>query len=684
MRFLFRSSKMADPVQSACKSTVFVQNLAPGADSDALRRTFEQLGPVKRCFVVKRKGEDEGRGYGYVTFSLASDAQRALGQVLEVDGRRVHLRLANRKVRAVDAEGQGCRERPSQSNKAPATKKSSKKARLIVRNLSFKCSTKDLQAAFSPFGDVLEASIPQKDGKMKGFGFVQYSKIQDAARALKEMNLQQIKGRPVAIDWAIPKDEYEVIAKPQGKAKDTVKHLKSSATSLKLSTPLVSEEEGDEEIDEDEEDDEKGEDENESIDTDELLESDFEGGNSPEPETRPSDVGEGCTIFIRNLSFDTDEEDLEKVLQKFGPLCYIRIVVYPDTERSKGCAFAKFKSQGAAQSCIAEAERSEQDAGIVLDGRKLLVALALSRGEAQQMARKNCQPNDRRNLYLAREGLIRPGTLAAKGLSEADLAKRARFEQMNRKRLRNLNIFVSRTRLCIHNIPKSVDDRQLKQIFIQAANCSASSVKECRIMQDLKQLDSHGRGISRGYAFVEFGDHTQALEALRATNNNPHIFEDQKRLIVEFSLEDHMKLKAKEARLQRAQQKQKAEMEMKRKAKITSKKPIKCAEDQKAKNNAWMGFETSKGKMLALPSHCGPKVRNRDKGKPTNEKLKTKPIKRQKVMLNWKKAMPQEKKSRKNKVDKEEEHFNGLVESYKKKIFGNERMQAEKSRWFEN
>uniref|UniRef100_A0A8C4NJ41 RNA binding motif protein 28 n=1 Tax=Eptatretus burgeri TaxID=7764 RepID=A0A8C4NJ41_EPTBU len=666
---------MAPPVMSVCTSTLFIQNLAPEADSDALRLNFEQVGRVKRCFVVKRKGEDECRGYGYVTFVLASDAQRALGQVWEVDGRRLQLRLANKKV----VQGQGCTEGPSQSNKAPATNISSKKGRLIVRNLSFKCSTNALQDAFAPFGDVVEVSIPQKDGKMKGFGFVQYSKIQDAARALKEMNLQKIQGRPVAIDWAIPKCKYEVLAKPQGKAKDNMKHLESSTTSLELSTTPVGEED-DEETNEDEED----EDENESNNTDELAESDFEGGNSPEHETRPSDVGEGRTTFIRNLSFETDEEDLEKVLQRFGPLCYVRIVVHPDTERSKGCAFAKFKSQGAAQSCIAESKRSEVDAGIVVGGRKLLVALALSRGEAQQMTKK-CQPNDRRNLYLAREGLIRPGTLAAKGLSEADLAKRARFEQMNRKRLRNLNIFVSRTRLCVHNIPKSVDDRQFKQIFIQAANCRASSVKECRIMQDLKQLDSRGCGISKGFGFVEFRDHAQALDALRATNNNPYIFKDQKRLIVEFSLEDHMKLKAKEVRLQKAQKKQKAEKERKQEVKVTLKKPMKCAEDQKTQSNAWMGFETSKGKMLALPSHCGPKVRNRDRGKPTNTKLnKVKPLKRRKLMPNCKKVIPQEKNSRKTKSDKEEQRFNDLVESYKKKIFGNERTQAEKSRWFEN
>lgn len=38
----------------------------------------------------------------------------------------------------------------------------------------------------------------------------------------------------------------------------------------------------------------------------------------------------------RNLSFDTEEEELEKVLLKFGELKYVKIVIHPETEHSKG------------------------------------------------------------------------------------------------------------------------------------------------------------------------------------------------------------------------------------------------------------------------------------------------------------------------------------------------------------
>ena len=48
-----------------------------------------------------------------------------------------------------------------------------------------------------------------------------------------------------------------------------------------------------------------------------------------------------CTVDLtpvcsRNLSFDTEEEGLEEVLLKYGELNYVKIVVQPDTEHSKG------------------------------------------------------------------------------------------------------------------------------------------------------------------------------------------------------------------------------------------------------------------------------------------------------------------------------------------------------------
>nr|XP_053626889.1 RNA-binding protein 28-like [Cherax quadricarinatus] len=76
---------------------------------------------------------------------------------------------------------------------------------------------------------------------------------------------------------------------------------------------------------------------------------------------------------------------------------------------------------------------------------------------------------DKRNLYLAREGFVRQGTRAALGVSNTDLALRTRREQVKRRMLQNLHIFVSKIRLCINNLPDRIGDKQLHAIFSKHA-----------------------------------------------------------------------------------------------------------------------------------------------------------------------------------------------------------------------
>ena len=47
-------------------------------------------------------------------------------------------------------------------------------------------------------------------------------------------------------------------------------------------------------------------------------------------------------------------------------------------------------------------------------------------------------------------------------------------------------------------------------------------------MRDLKKVDSNGVAISKGYAFITFKQHEDALKALRSINNNPKIFNSNK------------------------------------------------------------------------------------------------------------------------------------------------------------
>uniref|UniRef100_A0A9L0SES9 RNA-binding protein 28 n=1 Tax=Equus caballus TaxID=9796 RepID=A0A9L0SES9_HORSE len=710
--------------------TLFVSRLPPSARSEQLEELFSQVGPVKQCFVVTEKGSKACRGFGYVTFSMLEDVQRALKEVTTFEGCKINVTVAKKKLRNKSKE-KGKNENSESLKKEPKPKKTKvadKKARLIIRNLSFKCSEDDLKTIFAQFGAVLEVNIPRKpDGKMRGFAFVQFKNLLEAGKALKSMNMKEIKGRTVAVDWAVAKDKYkntQSASAPGEEKRPEPKDQKLGKENVREEENVgeEAEEEGEDEDDmEEEEEEEEEEDEEDEEEEEENKESkvmkavqiqkravkraapaegseeehsdedgDLEDGesidsgeeqaqsdtNTEEQEDEdvqvskkkkrklPPDVNEGKTVFIRNLSFDSEEEELGELLQQFGDLKYVCIVLHPDTEHSKGCAFAQFMTQEAAQKCLEAASPETEGGGLKLDGRQLKVDLAVTRDEAAKLQTKKVKkPTGTRNLYLAREGLIRAGTKAAEGVSAADMAKRERFELLKHQKLKDQNIFVSQTRLCLHNLPKAVDDKQLRKLLLNATRGERGvRIKECRVMRDLKGVHGKIKGQSLGYAFAEFQEHEHALVALRHINNNPEIFGPQKRPIVEFSLEDRRKLKIKELRIQRSLQKMKSKSmtgepqqnqpelgkdQQRNAGQNHTQEPSQAPLQQKGKAGSisWTGFQTKaeveqvelpdgkkRRKVLVLPSHRGPKIRLRDKGK-----VKSLPPKKPKPQINqWK------------------------------------------------
>jgi len=65
------------------------------------------------------------------------------------------------------------------------------------------------------------------------------------------------------------------------------------------------------------------------------------------------------TLCCSNLSFDTDEDDLNDMFKEFGDISYCKIVMNTQTGLSKGTAFVQFKDNEAAQSCITAANRTD-------------------------------------------------------------------------------------------------------------------------------------------------------------------------------------------------------------------------------------------------------------------------------------------------------------------------------------
>ncbi len=80
--------------------------------------------------------------------------------------------------------------------------------KLFVGNLDWGTTDEEFTEHFSQFGEVEEAVIIKHSdsGRSKGFGFVTFVNAEDADKAIAELDGQDFKGRPIAVNEAKPRE----------------------------------------------------------------------------------------------------------------------------------------------------------------------------------------------------------------------------------------------------------------------------------------------------------------------------------------------------------------------------------------------------------------------------------------------------------------------------------------------
>ncbi|CAK4506668.1 unnamed protein product [Aphanomyces euteiches] len=449
------------------------------------------------------------------------------------------------------------------------------------------------------------------------------------------------------------------------------------------------------------------------------------------------------TVFIRNLSFQTSEEGLSEAFStEFGPVEYARIVMDKGSGLSKGVAFVRFRSKEHADAAIARGTPKVEDPkkkkknaaqdiffssamldgdGIYVDGRLLSVTRSVAKDDADRLTEENSAKRkavDKRNMYLAYEGTINVNKTADTELElpKMDIEKRRRAIKEKKEKLKNPLFFISPVRLSVRNLALSVDEKTLKTVFREGAieglreglvnmkdvkgeyqleKGVPVKIKLAKIVRDVDNVKPGEGPRSRGYGFVEFSQHVHALAALRKLNNNPAYTQysgrgvkpargaqdkDKTRLIIEFALENHGKLKLREKRMNDAK-KRRDEDKMLRKAqgeevpeKVERKSRGKRQREAKAlrakEADEKSTDEPAPKKAKTNPSTAAPKPKPTPKQAP-----KAKPAKAP--------AVPSRKERKNAKSRKEEKSFDELVNNYKKKLFATVDESESRGRWFD-
>jgi cold-inducible RNA-binding protein len=80
---------------------------------------------------------------------------------------------------------------------------------IYVGNLSFDTTERDLEAAFSSYGEVSSARVvtDRDTNRSRGFGFVEMANAGEAQAAIAGMNGKELQGRTLTVNEARPREE---------------------------------------------------------------------------------------------------------------------------------------------------------------------------------------------------------------------------------------------------------------------------------------------------------------------------------------------------------------------------------------------------------------------------------------------------------------------------------------------
>lgn len=501
------AASLTKPQQS--RKQLFVRSLAPSVTTENLTEFFSENYPIKYAVVVLDKETKASKGYGFVTFADAEDAQRAKEELdgAELQGKKIRVEGAEARHRDADAavptisagaRAKADRELAMKENQAP---------KLIVRNLPWSIKTPEqLGKLFLSYGKVHFTKLPKKpNGELRGFGFVALRGKKNAEKAMEELNGKDVDGRQVAVDWAVDRDAWQDLQKQldaeEARQKNNAKP-EDEGEDKDAESSVVSDDSDDEDVD----DDESEEDSN--TDYEDISDSDDQGGIELEDTKAPAP---DYTVFIRNLPFTADDDSLFEHFKQFGPVAYARVVLDHETDRPKGTGFVRFYREEDMIEClkgvpttklqrvtadrrdgtqvtiahsVLENEDADPTGRYTMDGRVLQISRAVDKNEATRLtaegqASRFNRDKDRRRLYLLSEGTIDTKSALYQQLSPAERTMRQESATQRRKQIeKNPALHLSLTRLAVRNIPRSITNKDLKALARQAIVNFAANVRE--------------------------------------------------------------------------------------------------------------------------------------------------------------------------------------------------------------
>uniref|UniRef100_A0A2P2IBI9 Nucleolysin TIAR-like n=1 Tax=Hirondellea gigas TaxID=1518452 RepID=A0A2P2IBI9_9CRUS len=176
---------------------VYVGELSPEIDEQALREAFQVFGEISDCKVVKDPQTFKSRGYGFVVFVKRYDAEVSIqnmnGQWL---GRKmIKARWATRKLQSITQESKP--EQTSLDYDEVFNQTTGTNTTVFCGGLKQDITEETLQQAFHSYGPIDKIKI----FKEKGYAFIKYTCKEHACQAIVVQHNSSLNGQTIRCSW---------------------------------------------------------------------------------------------------------------------------------------------------------------------------------------------------------------------------------------------------------------------------------------------------------------------------------------------------------------------------------------------------------------------------------------------------------------------------------------------------
>ena len=207
-------------------STLFIRNLNFSTTDSGLASVFEPLegflsAKVKTKANPKKPSERLSMGFGFVEFRTRAQAQAALAAM---NG----YKLDNHEL-VIKASHKGADAAEQQRREDNAKKLAGRRTKIIIKNLPFQTTKKDIRSLFGAYGQLRSVRVPQKfDRTARGFAFADFTSAREAENAMDALKNTHLLGRRLVLEFASEEaiDAEEEIRKMEKKVDAQVNKVK--------------------------------------------------------------------------------------------------------------------------------------------------------------------------------------------------------------------------------------------------------------------------------------------------------------------------------------------------------------------------------------------------------------------------------------------------------------------------